>query len=150
MKSIILSVAILFCGFISTAQSDQREKIEAQRVAFITSELELTPSESEKFWPIYNQYEENKKEDHDFRDRKDKNMTEAQAEEMIAQVISHRESEIENTKKLVQDLQGVIPPTKILKLFRADKKFKRKLLGEIAKRRGGAERGRRKNSEGDN
>lgn len=150
MKLIILSVAILFCGFISTAQSDQREKIEAQRVAFITSELELTPAESENFWPIYNQYEANKKEENDLRDRKDKNMTEAQAEEMISRVISHKESELENTKKLVQDLKGVIPPTKILKLFRADRKFKRKLLGEIANRRGGAERGRRKNSEEDN
>ena len=35
---------------------EQREWIESQKVAFITDRLELTPAESEKFWPLYKQY----------------------------------------------------------------------------------------------
>jgi len=34
-----------------------QEKIEAQRVAFITQELDLTPDEAKVFWPVYNEYD---------------------------------------------------------------------------------------------
>ena len=33
------------------------ERIKAQKVAYITDELDLTPQEAEKFWPIYNSYD---------------------------------------------------------------------------------------------
>ncbi len=37
--------------------SEQKQQdIEALKVAFISKELELTPGEAEKFWPVYNQY----------------------------------------------------------------------------------------------
>ncbi len=32
-----------------------KDEIMAQRVAFITQELDLTPAEAEKFWPLYNE-----------------------------------------------------------------------------------------------
>ncbi len=39
-----------------------KEKIESLRRAYYTQELNLSPSEAEKFWPIYNAFEENKKQ----------------------------------------------------------------------------------------
>ena len=33
------------------------EKIEALKIAFITQKLQLTTDEAQKFWPVYNQYE---------------------------------------------------------------------------------------------
>jgi hypothetical protein len=35
---------------------EKREKVKAMKVEFITSKLELTSSEAEKFWPIYNEF----------------------------------------------------------------------------------------------
>ncbi|MBK8353862.1 MAG: hypothetical protein IPL13_00425 [Saprospiraceae bacterium] len=32
------------------------DRIQAQMVAYLTSELSLTPQEAEKFWPLYNEY----------------------------------------------------------------------------------------------
>ena len=32
------------------------EKLETQRVAFITNRLDLTTEEATKFWPLYNEY----------------------------------------------------------------------------------------------
>ena len=37
---------------------NKRERIEALRVAFITQKLNLTPDESQKFWPVYNEYQD--------------------------------------------------------------------------------------------
>lgn len=37
-----------------------RERLRAEQIAFLTSEIGLTPQEAEKFWPIYNQIEREK------------------------------------------------------------------------------------------
>ena len=37
---------------------ERREKMESLKIAHITNELSLSPEESEKFWPIYNKYDD--------------------------------------------------------------------------------------------
>ena len=54
-----------------------REKIEAQRIAYITSKLDLNADESVKFWPVYNEYTkkrmELRKSRRDLRDQEEMN-----------------------------------------------------------------------------
>ena len=38
-----------------------RDKIEAARIAYITDQLQLTPGEAEKFWPIYREFAERRR-----------------------------------------------------------------------------------------
>ena len=45
-------------------EGPQKEKIESLRRAFYTKELNLSPIEAEKFWPIYNAFEDVKKQQH--------------------------------------------------------------------------------------
>ena len=33
------------------------KKLQALKIAFITQKLQLTSAEAEKFWPVYNQYD---------------------------------------------------------------------------------------------
>ena len=61
MKKIITPLVLLIFCFSAYAQSggkDWRQQIKAQKVAFITEQLSLTPKEAQKFWPIYNTYED--------------------------------------------------------------------------------------------
>ena len=37
-------------------QGDDSKKIQAMEVAYITKELNLTPEEAQKFWPVFNRY----------------------------------------------------------------------------------------------
>jgi hypothetical protein len=63
MKRLCLLISfVIICG-LAKAQSEQpsdpqqkEQNIEALKVAFISRELNLTPDEAEKFWPVYNQY----------------------------------------------------------------------------------------------
>ena len=66
MKKFILYISFLFAVFNVVAQSptdDQEmnpkkeEKIKALYVAYITQQLQLTPDEAQKFWPMHAQYE---------------------------------------------------------------------------------------------
>ena len=65
MKKIYLIIVFATAATFAKAQapeqppqvSEQKQQdIEALKVAFISKELELTPTEAEKFWPVYNQY----------------------------------------------------------------------------------------------
>ena len=50
---LILSTTLCISAF-----AQNKNKLEAQRVAFITQRLNLTPEEAQQFWPIFNQYTE--------------------------------------------------------------------------------------------
>ena len=63
MKKLIFSLIFTFyqvftpdAGYAQTQKRNPRE-IEAIKIGYITRRLELTPEESQKFWPIYNQYQ---------------------------------------------------------------------------------------------
>lgn len=75
MKKILIAAAALFVSVAVFAQNQEgrnpqqnrfskedienfrqgaRDRIQSEHIAYLTSELELTPVEAEKFWPIYN------------------------------------------------------------------------------------------------
>ena len=56
MKKIYI-LAIVFIVFLKNtqAQENRREEIESFRIAYFTKQLNLTPEEAKKFWPVYNE-----------------------------------------------------------------------------------------------
>jgi len=59
MKKYLLIITIILGSFsFVSAQNGQRaEKIQQLKIAFITQKLQLTSAEAEKFWPVYNNYD---------------------------------------------------------------------------------------------
>ncbi|MBC7914517.1 MAG: hypothetical protein H7Y07_10395 [Pyrinomonadaceae bacterium] len=57
MKLLIYTLLSLFMPFTLMAQPG-KPHIESVRIAFITQKLDLTPDESQRFWPIYNTYQQ--------------------------------------------------------------------------------------------
>ena len=81
MKKLYLLMAFVSIAGFASAQEDlpsekRQQDIEALKVAFISKELELTPDEAQKFWPVYNQYAKELKatikDDADVLDRDEK------------------------------------------------------------------------------
>ena len=60
----IYPLVFLLISSLSFAQDykERREKVKALKVAFITEKLELTTEEAQKFWPIYNAFDEKQAE----------------------------------------------------------------------------------------
>lgn len=57
MKTVIFICSLFFFSIVAKCQpSPQRTRIEEVRVAYVTHYLQLTKSESKKFWPIYDEY----------------------------------------------------------------------------------------------
>ncbi len=114
-----------------------KDKVDAQRTAFITTKLSLTPSEAEKFWPIYNEFRASMKDaKQDKRpDIRPEDMSDKEADAYLIEAIEGEEKEFLLKKNLVQKLRTVLPSHKIVMLFKAEEEFKRVLLEEMRARR---------------
>ncbi len=70
MKKIItiIAAATAILCFSTSASAhkrcgeDWKEKMRSEKIAFLTTEIGLTPEEAQAFWPVYNQVEKDKDE----------------------------------------------------------------------------------------
>ncbi|MDI1255813.1 MAG: sensor of ECF-type sigma factor [Flavobacterium sp.] len=133
----ILTLIFIFASGMSFAQGGKmiKDKVRTLKVAFITQELALTSAEAEKFWPVFNEFDDKQFEIKFKKMRALKSklenldtMTDKDAQTLLNQFESAEDELSQNRKKLVQNLKGVISPVKILKLKKAEDDFNKKLL----------------------
>lgn len=148
IKSLIIIIITLTSTF-SFAQNgrlmkQKKEQVKSLKVAFITSELDLTVDESAKFWPLYNAFDEKQSEIRrtkmkSYLDRMDSENFDTVSEKEAATLLSQMESSEEELhqlrKKFISNLKSVIPAVKILKLKKAEEDFNRKLLQQYRNKR---------------
>lgn len=144
MKQFITILFLLFSTLIFSQEMDEKiERIKALRVAYISDRLELTPEEAQKFWPLFNQFDdkqtelnrEKRKLMFKLRPENAANLSEKESAQLIDED-ERLETEIQNNKRqLARNLQGVIPNQKILILRQIEIEFKQKLLKQIKERR---------------
>ena len=63
ITKILVALAAMVCmGFSANASvaDDWKEKMMAEKIAFLTLEVGLTPEEAQAFWPVYNQISKEK------------------------------------------------------------------------------------------
>lgn len=137
MKKLVLILCVLLMGFQIQAQDKdweaQRERIKALKVAYFTQELELTEKVAEKFWPIYNEYEKEKRELHKREHIELKNVeciSEDEAENLISEFLSVESEEYKIKKQLFKDLKQIISAKDIIKLHKLEDEFHKKLIKE--------------------
>ena len=137
---IYISLLLLFISTITLSQNnDKLEKIKALRVAFISTKLELTSNEAQKFWPIFNEFDKNQTDL-----RKEKRMLMMRLKHQNTSSLSDiemqklldtselLESNIQtNRQQLVKNLKGVISPQKIILLKQLEEDFKKTLLKQM-------------------
>ncbi|TXI66295.1 MAG: sensor of ECF-type sigma factor [Flavobacterium sp.] len=144
----ILPIILLFISFVSFSQDfkEKREKVKALKVAYITEQLELTTEEAQKFWPVYNAFDDNQAElRHEkmraildrFRPGSVDKLSEKEASALLVQMESLEENLFNLRKKFIKDLQGVISAKKIIKLKKAEEDFNRELLKQMREKRRG-------------
>ncbi|MGY5848444.1 hypothetical protein ACW6QP_13625 [Salegentibacter sp. HM20] len=143
MKNILL-IILMFAGFSfqalaqDTDKQKQREKIKALKVAFITQELNLSNKTAQQFWPIYNAYEEKKRELHR-REHIDLGsiecINEREANEMLAEYVQVEREEYIIKKQLFEDLRKIISAQDIIKLHKLEDEFHKKLIREYRARK---------------
>ena len=161
MKKLLFGTLLLFAFLAGTyAQPGSRqgpgaaraqEKIEAYKIAFFTEKLQLTPDESKDFWPLYNQFEDERGElrgKSGINDKRLELMSDNELEDFIMRQLDTEEQQVKLKRDYVNRFMKVLPIRKVALLQRTELQFKRKLLDEMKRRqqnRQGARPGIRKN-----
>ncbi|MCK3683286.1 hypothetical protein [Maribellus sp. YY47] len=145
-----LSISLLFLtfSFATLAQhekpEDRWEKFRAEKISFLTAKLDLTPEEAQNFWPVYNKME---------KERLDAQMARRELEQQVrdaAETLSDKEI-IKLTREFAQtmDEEGtlatkyneqflkILPPQKVLKLYKTEGEFRMYMFRKYRDQRGG-------------
>lgn len=134
-----LCLALIFSLAIF-AQPDQTgtEKIAAEKAAFIQNRVKLTPEESEKFWPIYNDHAEemrtNKKKTSRALNKSAMDLTDTELEARFETLLEVEETSAKLKRAYFNNLKSFLPIRKIAKLYMAEKAFNREILKKIRER----------------
>jgi hypothetical protein len=98
--------------------------------------LQLTPDESAKFWPLYNEYRDRQQQlRRDARpDRNQGGLTEAEAEKLISEQFAAEETMLKLKREYYTKFKSAIPASKIAKLAPVEMEFNRTVLEKIRER----------------
>lgn len=146
-KILLLFIFLMTLPFYAQNEKmdDKKEKIKAYKVSFLTTELDLTSAESEKFWPIYNAYDDKQYElrhqkmkayTRKLTDETLKNMTEKEAAALLSQIENTDEELYLLRKKYASNLKRILPAKKIIILRKSEDDFNRKLLHQYRDKAG--------------
>jgi len=134
MKKIYLIALILLLG-IGTNAFAQRppidpEKLQSARIAFITTRLDLKPEQAEKFWPIYNQYNDEREKTMRQLSELGKGMetiSEEEAKSRIQKRFQYQAELLEKEKSFAANASKVLSSKQILMLNNIARDFNRQL-----------------------
>lgn len=144
MKALPFKIILgLFFGLSSlSAQPERFEKIEAYKTKFLTEELDLSPTEAQKFWPIYNDFHKKLRAieglDPEKRRRQMagdlKDQSEAELEKEIMHEFQRQKAMIALREEYYPQFKEALGTRKAVLYYRAEHKFHRQLLRELGKR----------------
>ncbi len=133
MKKLFYIVLFAVLSFSSFAQGGaKKEKIEALRVAFITEQLNLTTDESQKFWPVYNEYQDKlKAARREFKALPNTFATDKDAQDFLDAELLFKQREVSLFKEYYDKFKKVLPVKKVAQLRRAEEEFKKALIEQL-------------------
>ena len=140
MKNIIIVITIFLSALTSLQaqdKNDHREKIKAMKVAFITQELNMSSQTAQKFWPVYNKYEVDKRALHK-RENVDWDnigtISDSKAEEMLKEYLAVEREEYVIKRQLFSDLKKILTAKEIVLLHKLEADFNKKMIQEYRNR----------------
>ena len=116
-----------------------RASIQLRRQAIVTSVMDLTPKESEAFWPLYREYRVEMAKVGDriskllvqYSEQYD-GLTDAQASQIMKDWISVEKARTSVKDKYVSRFKKILPARKVMRFFQADNKLDAILLAQLA------------------
>lgn len=148
LRTLVLGLT-LGTALLACAQEDdlpiapeRLQEVKAQRSAYLTQKMDLSPEESQRFWPVYNQYDKElealrreRREGHRAL-RTDADLTDAEAAGHIDRELASQQKELDLRKRYSGEFIKLIGARKTLELHRAERDFNRELLRRMRERQG--------------
>ena len=142
-KKALLFIGILGMTFSLFAQTEKlneekRKDFEAQKIAFFTQVMDLTPEEAAKFWPLYNEMQKKIREEggkmrNIMKSSSLEEVSEKQAKDNIT-VMLETELNVQMLKKeYYQKIMKELSAKKLWQMLKAERDFQRQLWKRFVK-----------------
>jgi hypothetical protein len=130
MKTLLYSITLgLFLLGTGVKAQESGSQIESVRAAFITQKLELTPEESQKFWPVFNNYQ------HELQQLVSrKNQQRRDSKESGAQPVDELKIEsdiLDLRKRYREEFLKVLPSQKAAMVYPVEREFRQQLIEHL-------------------
>lgn len=122
MKKIFIFLMLFFpvLGF-SQDNPNTENKLQSLEIAYLTKELNLSPEEAQKFWPVYNQYSAEMKGT-------------IRSKQNDADVLDKQQKLLDIRKKYRGEFLKVLPAERVNQLFTSEVKFREMVRKELQDR----------------
>ncbi len=135
IKKVNAIILFLLFSMASYAQGPNRnydkDKLESARVAYITNRIDLKPEQAEKFWPLYNQYQEERskmmEEISSLNQKANTTISDAEAKNVVNSRLERQQQMLDIEKKFMTEVQEVISSSQAVKLHGINRQFTRHL-----------------------
>ena len=144
MKTLILIIATFLISITGMAQRkfdpQTLELIKTKKIAFMTEQIGLTSQEAQKFWPVYNELEkqrfmlmDKKRELEEKSETPKPGMSEADYRKLAIEITATHAKEGRLSEEYNLKFLTILPAEKVVKLYRAEGKFRATLMHEFRK-----------------
>ena len=128
-------ICMVFALPLSAQEKSQRsQQVESLKIAFITQKLDLNKTEAEKFWPVYNTYQQELREVYKQR-REAKNKAKANPNDKFNNELEFETKLLDIKKKYKEEFSRVIPSEKVQLYFQSEREFREQMIEELKDRR---------------
>ena len=136
-----MGVLVIACLLLCTSGYAQRrgERVHALKVGYITDKVNLTSSQAEKFWPVYNNYEEDLRGIRQKYIRQYKSKTsdfsEEEARKYVEDDLDYQADLLDLKRKYKSEFLKVISAQQLADLYVAEREFRQMLIQKLRQRR---------------
>lgn len=128
---------LLFTSTLAVAQAPRGEKMEARKVAWLTTKLDLSTEDAKIFWPIYNDYvreltalrKERSKTMISFKKIKEiEDLDDDEIQTLILNDFNFRQRNLNIERRYYNKFKSSLPIKTVGKFYRAQEAFKKEIL----------------------
>jgi len=135
---IFLIILALFSLQQVKAQNPNLDKLNGYKIAFFTQRLNLTSQEAEKFWPVYNDFQNKRNSLQQERallnrniNQNELNMTDKEMIDAGDKLISFQVQEAALAQEFHKKVKEILSPRKVIRLYQAENQYRLQLLNEL-------------------
>jgi len=115
-----------------------QERIESEKIAFLTNEMSLTPKEAQAFWPLYNQAQKEQREAIDASMKTfgelDKALREGKTGKEVNTLLEKYTKAVDDqnvSARYLKEYLKVLPAEKVARLFIGEEKFRQSQINRL-------------------
>ena len=144
MKNITFIIMLSLPFFVFSQEmnelNERRKRMQTRKIAFVSNSLEISPKQSESFWPIYNVYSSELKSIHLKKKKVRRNymlnkqsMNDVELGLVIDSLFNLDQEYLDLKIKYVKQFSNIISKKQMFELYVIEENFKKDLLRKIKK-----------------